>query len=102
MRMTPANDGGAVDVLAVLRRHLALAKEVASADQVAEAREVLAAVADLIKAAEGAEAFIGVMFGSISGRVPEAVDTPLGISVKLGAIAKDLSAAISRATGAKS
>lgn len=40
----------AVDVLAVLRRHAALAEEVASAEQIGEAREVLAAVAELIEA----------------------------------------------------
>lgn len=53
----------------------------------------------LLSAAEDAEAFIGVMFGSVNGRLPETVDTPLGIPVKLGAIARDLRAALAAFRG---
>lgn len=45
--------GGGVDVLAVLRRHAALAEEVACPEQIAEAHAVFNAVAELIAAVRG-------------------------------------------------
>jgi len=47
-------NGQPFNLIAVLKRHLALAKEVASAKQVAEAREVLASTDELLSAAQNA------------------------------------------------
>lgn len=60
-------------------------------DDLAAAR---AAVVRLVSAASDAEAFIGVMFGTADGRMPDSVQTPLGIPVKVGEIASDLRAAL--------
>lgn len=46
------------------------------------------------EAAESAVALIGVMFGDVDGRVPERVYAPLGVYIKVGAIYRDLLAAI--------
>jgi hypothetical protein len=55
-----------------------------------------ATVAALVKAAEGAEALIGVMFGDVNGRFPATVDTPIGVPVKIREIAAALRAALAR------
>lgn len=49
----------------------------------------------LRKALESTCAFIGVMYGSIDGKFPETIESPLRIPIKLGEIMRDAEAALS-------
>lgn len=52
------------------------------------------------KALEEAESFIAVMFGDMNGKVPETIDTPLRIPVKLGDIMRAIRAALASSPAA--
>ena len=60
--------------------------------------EVLESHADLLKALQGAQSFIVVMFACDGdGNVPDKVPCPLGPLVNLGGITSDIRAALSKA-----
>lgn len=73
-----------------MQKALALIEEWKADAQSAEARN-----RDLVAALEGAEAFIAVMCGQGPGAIiPETVRGPLGVSIKVGKLMRDVRAAL--------
>lgn len=71
-------------------------KESPSTEVQNKIKELISRLAIAVETLEEAEAFIGVMFGNRDGKLPEFVQTPIGVPVQLGEIGEQLRTALSQ------